>query len=76
MAKFAAWHAGVLCTLSHESILLGFCSFLPIAAVFYVMTQLRTTRRQHGREKGDRDIKITYDGLARADGSARFGFGK
>ena len=33
--------------------------------------------RRHGREKGStRDIKITYDGLARADGSARFGFGK
>ena len=33
--------------------------------------------RRHGREKGGtRDIKITYDGLARADGSARFGFGK
>ena len=36
-----------------------------------------TMSRRHGREKsGTRDIKITYDGLARADGSARFGFGK
>ncbi|KAF8815040.1 exosome component Rrp46 [Phlegmacium glaucopus] len=36
----------------------------------------KTTRRR-GRENSDtRDIKITYDGLARVDGSARFGFGE
>ncbi|KAF5355090.1 hypothetical protein D9756_005577 [Leucocoprinus leucothites] len=33
------------------------------------------TRRDKRSQDAPRDIKITYEGLARADGSARFGFG-
>ena len=38
---------------------------------------MSTTSRRDGRTvDGIRDIRISYDGLARVDGSARFAFGE